>query len=246
MRNKILALTLSFTALVAFVSPAQAFHSWNGYHWARTSNPFSLRLGNNLTGDWSTYLNTAAADWSASSVLDTVVVPGGTKSKVCKATAGRVEVCNATYGRNGWLGLAQVWVSGGHITQGLVKMNDTYMSKPPYNTPAEKNHVMCQEVGHTLGLGHQDESGLALGTCMDYSTSVNSQHPNQHDYDELANIYAHLDGFSTVNTTTVTSSANGDNWGRRVFRSRSGHLEVHERDLGNNQKLISFVVLAHH
>jgi hypothetical protein len=28
---------------------ANATHSWNGYHWARTANPFTLKLGDNLT-----------------------------------------------------------------------------------------------------------------------------------------------------------------------------------------------------
>jgi len=27
-------------------------------------------------------------------------------SKQCRATSGRVEVCNGTYGNNGWLGVA--------------------------------------------------------------------------------------------------------------------------------------------
>jgi hypothetical protein len=77
-------------------------------------------------------------------------------------------------------------------------MNDTYFNQAPYNTPEERNHVMCQEVGHTFGLGHQDESGADLGTCMDYSQSLNSQHPNQHDYEQLEIIYAHLDGTSSI------------------------------------------------
>ncbi|MBC9002950.1 MULTISPECIES: hypothetical protein [Micromonospora] len=38
--------------------------------------------------------------------------------KTCKATAGRVEVCNSAYGNNGWLGIASISVTGGtHITQ---------------------------------------------------------------------------------------------------------------------------------
>lgn len=250
MKNHIKLSIIIVFALMAIISPiaVQATHSWNGYHWARTSNPFTLQLGNNVTSAWQPYLATTSSDWSISTVLDTAVVPSSKNPRTCKPTTGRVEVCNATYGTNGWLGLAQIWVSNSHISQGTVKMNDTYLNQAPYNTTAEKNHVMCQEVGHTLGLGHQDESGASLATCMDYSQSLDSQHPNQHDYDELATIYGHLDSTTTVANTSASAPSNQadqENWGRRVHRSTNGLAEVYERDLGNNQKLITFVTKLH-
>ncbi|MDQ2920856.1 MAG: hypothetical protein M3R52_04460, partial [Acidobacteriota bacterium] len=39
------------------------------YHWARTANPFTLKVGNNVTSTWTTQFNTALADWSNSSVM---------------------------------------------------------------------------------------------------------------------------------------------------------------------------------
>lgn len=245
-------LATSMLLMGVLANTASASHSWNNYHWARQSNPFILKLSSNLSASWQPYLATTSSDWSASSVLDTAVVAGTKNPRTCKPTPGRVEVCNATYGNNSWLGLAQIWISGdSHITQGAVKMNDTYMTRAPYNTPEEKNHVMCQEVGHTFGLGHQDETGAALGTCMDYSSDPGSQHPNQHDYDELATIYSHLDSTTTVNTSAFSRSAadsidsdNSQNWGRRVFRSKSGLLEVYEREFKDGSKLVSTVTLA--
>lgn len=101
----------------------------------------------------------ASADWSKSTVLNTTVVAGSTNPKNCKGVSGRVEVCNSTYGNNGWLGIASISVTGGtHITQGTVKLNDTYFNTARYNTPAWRNLVTCQEVGHTFGLDHQDEN----------------------------------------------------------------------------------------
>ena len=51
-------------------------------------------------------------------------------------TAGRMEVCNGSYGSTGWLGIAQIWLtSGSHITQATTKLNDTYFDTPAYNTP---------------------------------------------------------------------------------------------------------------
>ena len=49
-----------------------------------------------------------------------------------------------------------VWTSGSHITQGTTKVNGTYFNIGKYNTPAWRILVMCQEVGHTLGLSHLD------------------------------------------------------------------------------------------
>jgi hypothetical protein len=186
------------------VPAASANHSWGGYHWARTSNPFTVQLGDNMSASWEPLLARASSDWSRSPVLDTAVVAGQARGK-CRPTAGRVEVCNGTYGLNGWLGLAQIWLRGTHITQGTTKMNDSYLSSG-YST-TNKQHVICQEVGHTFGLDHQDESGADLNTCMDYSNALDNPSPNQHDYDELAVIYAHLDSSSTLAPFSLVGAA---------------------------------------
>ena len=84
--------------------------------------------------------------------------------KGCKAVPGQMRVCNAAYGNNGWLGLAQIWLDGnGHIVQGVAKMNDSYSSV--WTDPAEKNHVFCQEVGHVLGLDHTSVDGSSQQSC---------------------------------------------------------------------------------
>ena len=49
---------------------AYANHSWANYHWARTANPFDLKVGDNVSSVWDPYLDEAITDWSASSVLD--------------------------------------------------------------------------------------------------------------------------------------------------------------------------------
>ncbi len=245
---KQLLLVLSISLI--FPLAASANHSWGGYHWARTANPFTLKLGDNVSSSWDPYLATTSADWSFSPVLDTTVVRGSANPKNCRATSGRVEVCNSKYGNNGWLGLAQIWVTSGlHITQGVTKVNDTYFNTPTYNTTAWRNLVMCQEVGHTLGLDHQDENfgNANLGTCMDYTSDPSTnQHPNQHDYDELAIIYEHLDIFTTINQTKANiASGNLDNradWGKEL--RNNGKVAVFERDFGGGNKVFTFVIFA--
>lgn len=251
--KKILAFLPLLFIFALFVHPTvYASHSWGGYHWARTANPFTLKAGDNLTSAWKPFLATTVSDWSLSDVLDITTVAGG-GGKNCRATAGQIEVCNRKYGNNGWLGLAQIWISGEHITQGVAKVNDTYFATSTYNTPAWKNLVMCQEVGHTLGLDHQDENfnNAPLGTCMDYTSDPTpNQHPNAHDYEELGIIYSHLDGFTTVTQSIAqraqgfgdAASENPGDWGRMV--RQNGRLAVFERDFGGGNKLFTFVIYA--
>ena len=255
MRSRVLFSALGAVAL-GMMAPAaaQANHSWNGYHWARTSNPFTLKLGDNVTSAWDASLTGASSDWSRSSVLDTTVVAGSTRPKNCRPTAGRVEVCNAAYGNTGWLGIASISVTGGtHITQGTVKLNDTYFNTAQYNTPAWRNLVTCQEVGHTFGLAHQDENvnNANLGTCMDYTNDPSTnQHPNQHDYDQLVSIYAHTDSTTTVGASlpsgAAAAAAGNDerSWGRLVEGSRSEGHSTHVRDLGNGNLIVTTVTWA--
>ena len=252
MRLKVRALAATAAlATVATPGTAQADHSWGGYHWARTANPFTLQLGDNVNSSWDGYLATTSTDWSKSSVLDTVIVPGGTSPRTCKATAGRAEVCNAAYGFNGWLGLASISITGGnHITQGTVKLNDSYFNTATYNTPAWRNMVMCQEVGHIFGLDHQDEAfdNPNLGSCMDYTNDPSTnQHPNQHDYDQLESIYSHLDSTSTVGVTSSNRPQVGNDastWGTRVEGSRAAGHSTYVRDFGDGQRVVTFVTWA--
>lgn len=247
-RLLVVAIAVLFASLSA--TSAQASHVWGGYHWARATNPFTLRLDDNVTANWDAALASASTDWSASSVLDTVIRAGAANPKTCKPIAGRVEVCNAKYGNNGWLGIAQIWTSAGsHITQGVVKLNDSYFNTARYNTSAWRNLVTCQEVGHTFGLGHQDEGfdNANLGTCMDYTNDPTSnQHPNAHDYELLESIYAHLDTTTTVGTVSTSApAANAQNeWGRAIGHNADGHADEFEKDLGNGNAVVTHVFWA--
>ncbi|HEX8139475.1 MAG TPA: hypothetical protein VF544_18085 [Pyrinomonadaceae bacterium] len=261
-RRRTLVFVLALLAMAALTTVSFARHSWRKYHWARTSNPFTIKLGNNLNSAWSSYLSTASSDWSQSSVLDTSVVAGQTSPSTCSPTAGRVEVCNSAYGSTGWLGVAQIWTSSSHITQGTVKLNDTYFSQARYNTPSWRRMVTCQEVGHTFGLDHQDENfnNTNLGTCMDYSNdpsgtagtngTLNNEHPNLHDYAQLESIYSHFDTSTTILQRGGQSAAapgqqdKDPQWGRLVRTTNGGRTALFEHDLGNDRKVFTFVIWA--
>jgi hypothetical protein len=216
-----------------------------------------------VSSAWDSYLNTTSSDWSVSTELDTTTVAGGTTSdpKKCRPTSGRVEVCSANYG-GAWLGLAQIWVSGSHIYQATSKMNDFYFSgTKKYNTPAWRRFVMCQEVGHTLGLDHQDEnfSNVNLGSCMDYTSSPtgppSNVQPNAHDYDQLEKtIYVHLDSTTTVSPTSAQGAlppamteidfAGPGQWGRLIRSTNNGRTQLYELDFGGGHKVFTFVIWA--
>jgi hypothetical protein len=277
--RRLLGIAVLAVAVSALPSLVVGNHSWGGYHWARTANPFTVKLGDNVSGSWDSMLNTASGDWSWSPVLDTQVVSGGTTGSTCDPTLGRVEVCSANYGNTGWLGLAQIWTYLGskHIAQGLVKNNDYYFlgsSSYTYNNSAEMQHVICQEVGHTLGLDHQSESGVSLNTCMDYyhntsSSDLLSTHPNAGDYDQLRCIYdptakrtrltsdghscrgtGHLDstnsatGGANGNGSFGGSSADASSWGRLVATSGGGAASTFIRELGDGRAIVTFVIWA--
>ena len=259
----VLMLVLVF-ALTAFPVSVSANHSWGKYHWARTSNPFTLKVGDNVSSAWDSYLNEAISDWSQSTVLDLTKVAGSTSGSACAPTSGRIEACNAAYGTTGWLGVAQIWTTrGAHIVQATTKVNDTYFNQAQYNSPAWRRLVMCQEIAHDFGLDHQDENfnNPNLGTCMDYTNDPDgggfygpsNEHPNQHDFDQLVTIYSHLDRTTTVGMAAPADAppgfANADmhakeNWGKQVRASADGHSALFERDFGNGYKIFTFVFWA--
>jgi len=248
------ATILMTVALLLTTTPAFPSHSWATYHWARTANPFTLNLGDNVSATWDAYLGEARTDWSNSSVLNTQLVTGSTSPKRCRPTRGRVEVCSERYGFNGWLGLAQVWVTGSHITQAITKLNDSYFSTATYNTPAWRRLVMCQEVGHAFGLDHQDESfgNPNLGTCMDYTSDPDgppsNEHPNAHDYEQLETIYAHLDESTTIAARVRAMPSTDDggtspaDWGRAVAFTADGKPRVFLKRIGPNRWLRTHVL----
>ena len=262
-KNSILVLCVALLSIgIAF--SVSANHSWGSYHWARTSAPFSLKLGDNVSSSWDSYLNMASSQWSLSSVLDTTVVFGNTNNikgkntpKNCTPTSGRIEVCSAKYGSTGWLGLAQIWVSGGHITQGTTKLNDTYFTTSAYNTPGWKSLVLCQEVGHNFGLDHQDEdfnnAPVDPHTCMDYFVpGVNEiVGPNTHDYEQLEAMYLHLDSTTTIKSLissnrlgTEIDFENPSEWGKSLKKDNNGKDNLFVRDLGNGKKVFTHIFWA--
>ncbi|MGW8285740.1 MAG: hypothetical protein ACWGPR_08480 [Candidatus Deferrimicrobiaceae bacterium] len=161
-----------------------AQHVWNGYH---------LPTGSRAP----TVINESsyALDLAAWNGLDQPIT-------LHDGTGGDFPI----YVRDGgdadspWLGIARVSPGpDGHIGYAEVEMNRTLLERYPDAVAA---HVLCQELGHVLGLDHQrgandscmeDCVGRGGGwfACM---SSDAGRTPNAHDAEQLRAIYAHEDG----------------------------------------------------
>lgn len=178
-------------------SAALADHAWSTYHWQTVSGVATPLVVDNTVGAWKPRVVLAVNDWNASAHIESNLTTGTTNAKRCPMSSGTIQVCSAAYGQNGWLGIATISISGGHIVAGSTKVNDTYFAFPTYNTEDWKQLVICQEIGHDYGLGHQNEdfNTDVTRSCMEYTSLPDGNtSPDQHDYDQLALIYDHGEG----------------------------------------------------
>ena len=245
--------TISLFALALVVLtavPVFASHAWGTYHWRRTAAQVTPPVTMNISGAWPTYASRVMSDWNASQYIESPWSYGSiSTAKRCTSATGQIEVCNSTYGQNGWLGIAGISLSGGHIIKGYTKLNDTYYNTAKYNTPAWRRMVFCQEVGHDYGLGHVNETFTDpnTGSCMDYTNdpsgtagtngNLSNEYPNSHDYSMLASIYAHLDSPASLFGDDITADAarpktveeymaDADQWGTPVAFDADGRPSV--------------------
>ena len=178
--------------------PVFAAHSWSTYHWSRPSGQVTPPVVMNISSAWQPYASRVMSDWNASAYIESPWSYGSISStKRCTSATGKIEVCNNTYGQNGWLGIAGISLSGGHIVKGYTKLNDSYYNQAYYNTAAWRRMVFCQEVGHDYGLGHVNETFTDpnTGSCMDYTNdpsgtkgtngTLSNEYTNSHDYSQL-------------------------------------------------------------
>ena len=244
-------IALGIVAAASVTAPVFAVHNWSNYHWKRTTAELTVPAGDNVSAAWDSHLIKAVADWNQSTVINSPLVAGSTNPRQCRAVAGTIQACNAAYGQNGWLGLASISLSGGHISQGTTKLNDSYYNMAQYNTPAWRAAVTCQEIGHDYGLGHQDENSSTDNTnsCMDYTNQpAGNESPDAHDYQQLNTIYNHLESAMTAIFGGASAVADiGDTpetWGRPVNFDRQGRPNIYERIDGPGRKTVTHVTWA--
>ncbi len=257
----------------AAIWPASATNSWAGYHWASNGTGVALKVNTSISSVWDRSVTGAIADWDSSDKLVLTRAASSATPKRCNPIAGQILLCNTTYGQTGWLGIASVWLSNGHISQATTKLNDTYFNTASYNSPEWRALVACQEIGHDFGLDHQDVAfaNVNLGTCMDYTNAPlgglvggfdygrANITPNAHDYDELRIIYSHPDaGFGATNfgirqfgkplpDSVVDEEPGGDDpadWGQVTHRDGQGRPDQFIKTVGPGRKMVTSVFWA--
>jgi len=246
----VLVLAVLFAAVPVFAN-----HAWSTYHWSRTSSQIAPPVTMNLSGSWPNYAQRVMDDWNASIYIQSPWSFGSISTKKrCASATGKIEVCNSTYGNTGWLGIAGISLSGGHIVKGYTKLNDTYYNTASYNTPAWRRMVFCQEVGHDYGLGHVNENfnDPNTGSCMDYTNDPSrndgagtNEYPNGHDYDQLEIIYGHTHALANLPFDEMTADATrpttlmeylnkADQWGEPIAFDQEGRPTTFFLRLGTN------------
>lgn len=182
MKGRVLSVLLMFAlGLTTGGGYLFAVHPWNCYHWPKTNinydGPKKDKGGKApaRSAEYEQAYNEAVALWNTTVI--NLSGPGGSD----------LDLLYKSYGFNGWLGLAQIFISGCHITDSLAKLNASYLDNSSTYSYDDICHVACQEVGHTFGLEHNRGSNT---TCMNDTVLIGCV-INQHDKDQLASIYAH-------------------------------------------------------
>ncbi len=154
----------------AFAFPASA--DIGPFKW-RAHAPFTMTIVSSVADPaLQSALTASMGDWSASSVVDMVYGPQPKRGIYVKV----VESYNS-----GWNGLTVISNDHGYIVGATIYLNRTNTDQ---FSQTFKQHVVCQELGHALGLDHQDG---VMDSCM--GPNADAPHPNARDFADLEAMY---------------------------------------------------------
>lgn len=183
----------SIAVAMAFFASASVFadHSWGNYHWP--SGNRTLEVDNQADLEYE--VGESIQDWN------------GLNTPIQMSIGGGSDVVVRSKNMNAWyLGLAEIRVdtATGHILEGRVTLNDRYLKEGNFYgyDSADRLAVLCQELGHVLGLDHTHDYD---DTCMNdrlvltgdgeqvSPSQLAGTTPNSHDGAQLELIYGHSD-----------------------------------------------------
>ncbi|HET6356026.1 M43 family zinc metalloprotease [Streptomyces sp.] len=192
------AVVLTAFGLAALgASPAMADHinPWDR-SWPKTGpGPIEVPVVDSTSPEWKPRLQGAVEKWNENPDIKVSIEPGEndleTRQK-CERIKGAVHVCDDDLGDDGDRGGAayEDAPNGTPIESVRLKLNNYYLDKEPEEV---KQHDMCHELGHSLGLAHQ----YAAGTCMNDKADGKDPdpdepwqpQPNEHDFEQLKAMY---------------------------------------------------------
>ena len=189
MRTLITAI-IAILGLLAVATVASADHAWSVYHWPSDNlNPTVV----DKTSSSLYKVTEGVEEWAN---LGTAIQP----EMASKGNAD-IKVGESVIRSSSFLGLAGVYLDDdGHITRAEIVLNTRLLVDYPQDVA---DHVLCQEIGHVLGLTHNRVGDSSPGddTCMNDQVdlfTVQYTSPNDHDTDQLNAIYydGHTDASS--------------------------------------------------
>lgn len=155
--------------------PAEAAHALD-FHWG----PSKLKVKVIAGSQWTDAVDVAAGYWNYGDGPAMSVVEG---SRGCNdPKIGVVTVCFA-----GGHSSAHIHLPvrrDGHLNRAWIHLG----SEEVGSGSARRIGIMCQELGHALGLDHQGGGSSCMASA--YNTA-----PDNHDYATLAELYDHPFGF---------------------------------------------------
>ena len=182
-------------------------HQWNNYHYTKpASEQRKIIARDSTTGSWTDKLPNVLSDWGQSSKFRFVKQQAATDSGSrlnCSMpdSYGRVHVCNHSDYNFSGAGLATIRVnSENHIQKGKVRVKNS-------TGEGARRPLLCQEVGHNLGLDHRP----GTGSCMHQNASAAANSPDRHDYDQLVDQTHHHGGESETGGSLSDLDTGGGN-----------------------------------
>ena len=223
-RRFLLTALLCLSTLAALPAAAAADHAWllNGQaaHWASTTEPAQIDVGDNLNDPvWDSQRLAPSLAWSASPLASGALGPSPflrVNTQAGGLVSNEVEMYDGFYGEDGWIGQATLDSIDpeGHIRDATVQLNRSYSL-----AETEKHAAIVHEVGHTLGLSHQEGTVMCPFLC-------GIENPVAHDYEMLALVNSHTDSYDTTSLRLDAPAEVGETTARRdgpravVFVSR--------------------------
>jgi hypothetical protein len=182
--KKVKMMLFLFTFILGFVGVSINAHAstpTNGYQW---SSSYITYYNDGSNSFYSGIWNTAASRWNAT---NNVYITKGTKYDF---RAG-----NKNAGKTGWDGITEYWgTSTGYFTKVRAWVNTYYTAQAKYTTSIV-NGVATHEMGHSLGLGHNNSTSSVMFPYTFYSDGTlarTTTSPGSEDKATLANLYGYI------------------------------------------------------
>ena len=172
----------------------------HGYRWKADDIPFELDFGDNVGRGYSSALNKAAQQWRKSDYIKPRIEGGHTNPNRCRATKKRVEVCSGEYGDTRWLGLTGIWARHGEVKQAVILINDSYLGSGELHRAVVRDHVLCHEMGHALGLGQEKGHKSCMSDSPRHIFDHSWAKPSKQNYNQLKQLYQRYDNNSAAAT----------------------------------------------